>query len=108
MTGHWYEKSKTSALFSLLTLALLFKFASNEVYKKIRTGKGENYNTYLRKTVSTLRKGFNPYNFPSQRLARFASDKQTGNNIFTFLINNTADLVIESQVHHQNPHPKSP
>ena len=40
MTGHWYEKSETSALFSLLTLALLFKFALNKVYKKIRTGKG--------------------------------------------------------------------
>lgn len=58
--------------------------------------------------ISTFRKGFNPYNFPNHWLARFASDKQTGNKIITFLINNTADLVVESQVHHLNPHPKSP
>ena len=45
---------------------------------------------------------------PLAWIPRSAPDKQTSNNIFTFLTNNTADLVIESQVHHQNPHPKSP
>ena len=59
-------------------------------------------------TRTPTKNSFNPYNFPSQWLARSASNKQITNKIFTFLINNTADLVIESQVHHQNPHPKSP
>ena len=70
----------------------------------------ESWELLRTKNSFNLENWFQPLqlSLPLAWIPRSAPDKQTSNNIFTFLINNTADLVIESQIHHQNPHPKSP
>ena len=63
-----------------------------------------------KKQFQLLEKFSTPTTFPASGLLDLpqTNKPEIRCKIFTFLINNTADLVIESQIHHQNPHPKSP